>query len=75
MLQRTVDAGATYSEALDDARKRGLAAEKLVYLAETDPIPNDCIAARPGPEKSFVDRLREGFLAYRDDGKKVVHLP
>ncbi|MCR4431112.1 MAG: phosphate/phosphite/phosphonate ABC transporter substrate-binding protein [Tepidanaerobacteraceae bacterium] len=69
VLQGTVDAGATYSEALDDAKKRGLAVEKLVYLAKTDPIPKDCIAARPGLEKSVVENLKRGFMAYR--GGKV----
>jgi phosphonate transport system substrate-binding protein len=71
VLQGTVDAGATYSEALDDAKKRGLAVEKLKILAETDPIPKDCIAARPDIEKSVVDSLKSGFMAYRAKKEKM----
>jgi phosphonate transport system substrate-binding protein len=71
VLQGPVDAGATYSEALDDAKKRGLAVEKLKILAETDPIPKDCIAARPDIEKSVVDSLKSGFMAYRAKKEKM----
>jgi len=79
VLQGTVDAGATYSEALDDAKKRGLAVESLIHLAQTDPIPKDGIAARPGLEKGIIDSLKNGFMAYKaekesmDRGSSVIN--
>lgn len=68
VINGTVDAGATYSEALEEAQKRGLKVETLICLAETDPIPKDCIAARPGMDQNVVERIKEGFLTYKQSG-------
>jgi len=74
VLAGTVAAGATYSEAIDDAAKRGLPVETLVYLAETEPIPKDCLAARPGADPGLVKELRDALLklAGTDQGRAAM---
>lgn len=74
VLSGTVAAGATYSEAVDDAGNRGLKVDRLVYLAETEPIPKDCIAARSGLEPRIVQKLKEGLLnlAWTREGREAL---
>ncbi|MZP30437.1 phosphate/phosphite/phosphonate ABC transporter substrate-binding protein [Heliobacterium undosum] len=74
VLKGEVTAGATYSEAIDDARRRNLPVEDLVFLAETEAIPKDCIAARGRLDSDLVDRLRAGLLALNrtDKGRRVT---
>ncbi|MBM7855430.1 phosphonate transport system substrate-binding protein [Desulfohalotomaculum tongense] len=62
VLSGAVAAGATYSEAIEDAKQRGLDVDRLIYLAETEPIPKDCIAARPGLESKIISKLQRGLL-------------
>lgn len=66
ILSGSVKVGATYSEAIDDAKHRGLDVSKLVYLAQTDPIPKDCIAARPDFDQDISYNLKEAFIEYKD---------
>lgn len=68
VLSGTVKVGATYSEAIDDARHRGLDVDKLIYLAQTDPIPKDCIAARPDLDQSIAKIIEKAFIEYKDRG-------
>lgn len=68
VLSGSVKVGATYSEAIDDARHRGLNVDKLIYLAQTDPIPKDCIAVRPDLDQNIVLKLERAFMEYKDRG-------
>lgn len=62
------DVGATYSEAIDDAKKRGVNIDKIKIIAKTDPIPKDCIAARCDlPEEKKRD-LSKAFINYKNRG-------
>ncbi|ABZ84176.1 phosphonate-binding periplasmic protein, putative [Heliomicrobium modesticaldum Ice1] len=74
VLKGDVAAGATYSEAIDDARRRNLPVDDLVFLAETEAIPKDCIAARGRLDSSLVERLKAGLLALSrtDKGRRVM---
>jgi len=74
VLSGSVAAGATYSEAIDDARNRGQNVDKLVYLAETETIPKDCIAARPGIELKLAQKLKDGLLilARTKEGREAM---
>lgn len=69
VLSGSIKVGATYSEAIDDAKHRGLDISKLVYLAQTDPIPKDCIAVRPGLEPETIEKLKNAFINYKDNKK------
>ncbi|HHV18169.1 MAG TPA: phosphate/phosphite/phosphonate ABC transporter substrate-binding protein [Thermoanaerobacterales bacterium] len=68
VLSGSVKVGATYSEAIDDARHRGLDVDKFIYLAQTDPIPKDCIAVRPDLDQNIVLKLERAFMEYKDRG-------
>jgi len=68
IISGSIKVGATYSEAIDDAKNRGLDVDKLVYLARTPPIPKDCIAARPGLNMEICTNLKKAFLEYKDRG-------
>lgn len=74
VLAGTVAAGATYSEAIDDAAARGLPVGDLVYLAETEPIPKDCLAGRPGLNAGLVEKLRGTLLKFSqiEEGRRVL---
>lgn len=66
VLEGIVDAGATYSEAIATAKAKGLPVERLVILAETEPIPKDAIAVRPGLPLDLSEKLQQSFLGIKD---------
>ena len=61
VLASEVAVGATYSEAIEDAQKHHLPIEQLIYLAETEPIPKDCLAANSHFDEETIARLQKGF--------------
>ncbi|KGN02605.1 chemotaxis protein [Clostridium novyi A str. 4570] len=62
ILNGEVDAGATYDEALENARKEGVPVEDLVILAKSDNIPKDAIAVNKKMPKELIDNLKEAFI-------------
>ena len=72
VLDGTVDAGATYSEAMDAARQRGLKVQGLTILAQTESIPKDAIAARPGLDQQLLTSIKQAFVDMTD--KKTEHV-
>lgn len=66
VLDGSVDAGATYSEAMDAARVKGLMTQGLVILAQTEAIPKDAIAARPGFDQELLATLKKVFVDTSD---------
>jgi len=62
----TVDAGATYSEAMESAKARGLPIEKIAIIAQSEPIPKDAIAARPNLNPELIHKIQQAFLAITD---------
>lgn len=74
VLSNDVAAGATYSEAIDDAKKHQLPIDKLVYLAQTELIPKDCLAAGPGMPNDLLANLQQGLLdlAFSQRGKALL---
>lgn len=73
VLDGTVDAGATYSEAMDAARGRGLNVQDLTILAQTESIPKDAIAIRPGLDRELLVRIKQAFVEMTD--KNSEHAP
>ena len=65
VLQGEVDAGATYSEAMDAAG--AAAAGQLDIILRTEPIPKDAIAAAPGVPEELIRRLREAFESVHEN--------
>ena len=66
VLDGTVDAGATYSEAVEAAKEYGLAVHNLVILKQTDAIPKDVIAGRPGLDEHMLASLKQVFIETTD---------
>jgi phosphate/phosphite/phosphonate ABC transporter binding protein len=66
VLDGTVDAGATYSEAVEAAGEYGLAVHNLVILKQTDAIPKDVIAGRPGLDEHMLASLKQVFIETTD---------
>lgn len=62
VLEGVVDAGATYSTAIETAKERGYPVERLTTLAQTESIPKDAIACRPGLSTELLARLQQSFL-------------
>jgi len=62
----TVDAGATYSEAMESANTRGLPIDKIAIIAQSEPIPKDAIAARPNLNPELIQRMQQAFLSITD---------
>ncbi|VBB09263.1 Hypothetical protein LUCI_4553 [Lucifera butyrica] len=66
VLDGTIDAGATYTEALDSAKAKGAAVEQLAIIARTEPIPKDVIAARADLPPELVAGLTGAFRQIAD---------
>lgn len=66
VLSGEIDAGATYSEAIDNARINGLKVEELVIIKETEDIPKDAIAVNPRMDAELIDKLKNAFINTKD---------
>lgn len=66
VLDGSIEAGATYSEAMDRAKAKGIAVDKLTILAKTELIPKDVIAGRQELESRCVQELAQAFKAISD---------
>ena len=69
VLNGVIDAGATYSEAFDQAGAN--AANNLDIIFMTDPIPKDAIAAGPGVAPELVKNLTQAFEHMTDSDAAV----
>lgn len=75
VLSQTVDAGATYSEAWEMARQRGVPVDaELRIVAKTEPIPKDVIAARAGLPPEVIELLKQSFINLKNTpaGKELL---
>jgi len=74
VLDRRVDAGATYDGAIRVAKAAGARTEELYILARTDPIPHDAIAVRNGMDAVLVRRIQAALVALdkTEAGRGVV---
>lgn len=64
VLSGELDAGATYSEAIDMAKAAGLRVEELEIIAKTEDIPKDAIAVSPRLPEAVAEKLKQVFIAY-----------
>ncbi len=72
VLDGTVDAGGTYSEAVDAAKLAGRPVDNLRILTKTEPIPKDAIAARPGLEPEIIRQIQQALMAMTAQGEMGV---
>ncbi len=63
------DAGATYNEAFEDAKKNGeLDPSRVRVLAQTDNIQREPIGIRPGVDPAVRERIRKALTSFDDFG-------
>ncbi|CUH94848.1 hypothetical protein P22_0914 [Propionispora sp. 2/2-37] len=67
----SVDAGGTYSEALEDAKSRGLPIEKLKILAQSEHIPKDVIAACSDLDPCLAENIKRVFMEITTADRKL----
>ncbi|WPC41108.1 phosphate/phosphite/phosphonate ABC transporter substrate-binding protein [Clostridium sp. JS66] len=66
VLAGEIDAGATYSEALENAKNSGVDISKINIISKTDDIPKDAIAVNPRLNKEIVERLKNAFIEFKE---------
>lgn len=66
VLQGDVDAGATYNEAFDAAKLKGLNVQDLLIISKTEDIPKDVLAARRDMDEEILDQLKVAFVSFSD---------
>ena len=66
VLSGDVDAGATYNEAFDAAKLKGLDVGSLVIISETEDIPKDVLAARKDLPEDLIEALKIAFVSFDD---------
>lgn len=69
VMNGVIEAGATYSEAFEQAG--AAAASNLDIIFMTDPIPKDAIAAGPGVDPEVVKQLTQAFEHMNDSDAAV----
>lgn len=75
VLNKNVDAGAVYSNALAIGKEKKLAVDSLSVIARTDPIPYDAYTARKGLADETVRKIQRALLQLdrrNGEGKQVL---
>ncbi|PKM49018.1 MAG: phosphate/phosphite/phosphonate ABC transporter substrate-binding protein [Firmicutes bacterium HGW-Firmicutes-7] len=66
VMQREIDAGATFDEAFQKAGTNGVSINDLSIISKTDDIPKDALAARKDLPEEVVELLRKAFVEFND---------
>jgi len=66
VLNGEIDAGATYNEAIDLAKAKGLNVSALEIIGETEDIPKDAIAVNPNMPNDIASLLQKAFIEFKD---------
>lgn len=66
VLNGEIDAGATFNEAIDLAKSRGINVSALRIIAETEDIPKDAIAANQNMSEEMISLLQKAFIGFKD---------
>ncbi|WP_243108674.1 phosphate/phosphite/phosphonate ABC transporter substrate-binding protein [Clostridium rectalis] len=66
VLNGEIDAGATYSESISSAKKKGVNIDDLVIISKTEDIPKDAIAANPRLNEEIIGKLELAFTEFND---------
>ncbi len=64
ILAGEVDAGATYNEALDSAKRKGLDISQIEIISKTEDIPKDVLAAKKELDVEIIQQLKDAFVAF-----------
>lgn len=66
VLNGEIDAGATFNEAIDLAKSKGINVSALRIIAETEDIPKDAIAANQNMSEEMISLLQKAFIGFKD---------
>lgn len=66
VLSGTVDAGATYNEALESGKEQGFNTDEINIISTTEDIPKDALAANPRFNKELADKLQQAFIEFNN---------
>ncbi|MFY9114150.1 MAG: phosphate/phosphite/phosphonate ABC transporter substrate-binding protein [Dethiobacteria bacterium] len=74
IIDGKVDAGATFTGAINMAGKAGVRIDQLRIIAETEPIPNDAISAKPNLTLLLSEKIKKEFLSINknENVKKIM---
>jgi phosphate/phosphite/phosphonate ABC transporter binding protein len=74
VLDKVVNAGATYDNALGIAKASGMASDDLAVIASTEPIPHDAIAVRIGLDEGLTKKIQTALvnLDKTDAGRRII---
>ena len=64
VLAGEIDAGATYNEAMDTAKIKGLDISQIEIISKTEDIPKDVLAARKDLDVEIIRRLKDAFVEF-----------
>lgn len=64
VVQKEVDAGATFNEAFDNAKLNGVNVNELNIISKTEDIPKDSLAARHDMPVEFIEKLKKAFIEF-----------
>jgi ABC-type phosphate/phosphonate transport system substrate-binding protein len=64
VLAGEIDAGATYNEAMDTAKMKGLDISRIEIISKTEDIPKDVLAARKDLDVEIIRRLKDAFVEF-----------
>jgi len=65
VLSGELDAGATYNEAIDSLKAKGLPTENLKIIKSIENIPKDSISASPQLPKDVIEKLKTSFTSFK----------
>lgn len=66
VLQREIDAGATYNEALEKAQASGIPVGEISIISKTEDIPKDALAARKDMPDEMIAKLKKAFIEFKN---------
>lgn len=66
VLKGDYDAGATYNEAFEKAKRSGLNTDDLIIVAMTDNIQKDAISVSPNMNPERIELIKKGFKEFND---------
>jgi phosphate/phosphite/phosphonate ABC transporter binding protein len=66
VIQREIDAGATYNEAFEKAKVSGVPVHELNIISKTEDIPKDALAARKDMPEDTIEMLKKAFIDFNN---------
>ena len=66
VLDKEIDVGATFNEAIENFKSKGINIDTLNIISKTEDIPKDALAARIDLSDELIEKLKEAFIEFKD---------